>query len=182
MRKFVLCTVLLLVGIPLLAGVSIGTIGGVELLIPEGDVESETYPAIGITANYSIHKIPISIRGGFEYGRKSKIAVIEGDEYDVTATLKTIHLAVQYDFEMSGLPVSFYVGAGPEIVMFDASEVLVEGRKYGANDDEFGALSYAGASVNMGAMSLFAEAGFGILFEEGNPNHVPIRGGIKINL
>lgn len=186
MRKFVLCTVLLFVGMPLFAGVSIDAIGGVEILPLEGDMESEIYPVIGITANYSIPEMPISIRGSFEYGWKPILAIIEGDEYDVNATLKTILLAVQYNIEMPGAPVSFYIGAGPELVMFDVSEVMVEGIKYGADDDEFGALIYAGGSVNLGAMSLFAEAGYGMLFEdllEGGPtNHVPIRGGIKINL
>lgn len=182
MRKFVLCTLLLFVGMPLFAGVSFDATGGVELLIPEGDFESEIYPVIGITASYSVPKIPISVRGSFEYGWKSKVAVIEENEYDVTATLKTILLAVQYNFEMPGAPVSFYIGAGPELVMFDVSEVMVEGVKYGASDDEFGALIYAGGSVNMGAMLLFAEAGYGMLFEEGTPNHVPVRGGIRINL
>ena len=182
MRKFVLFTFLLFVGMPLFAELSIDATGGVELLIPEGDMETETYPVIGITANYSTPGMPISIRGGFEYGWGSKVAVIEGDEYDVDATLKTIFLAVQYNIEMPGAPVSFYIGAGPQIVILDADEVLAGGSKYSIDQNGVGGLIYAGGNVNIGVMSLFAETGFGMLMEENSPKNVPIRGGIKISL
>jgi hypothetical protein len=193
MRKFVLCTVLLFFSMPLLAGLSIDVTGGVKRLIHQEYRASETFPVIGINANYSIPKTPISIRESFEYGWESKtIPRIEGDfagyeyvvnEYDVNATFKTILLAVQYNIEMPGAPVSFYIGAGPEIVIFDASEIPIgEGIKRSMDYNDEGALIYAGGNFNMGAMSLFAEAGFGIFFEEFAPNHdVPISGGMKYN-
>ena len=182
MRKFALCTVLLLIGIPLFAGLSINATGGAELLIHEGDIESEIYPVVGVTANYSIPQMPISVRAGVEYGWKPKTVTIEGDEYDINTTLITALLALQYNIAIPGAPASFYIGGGPEILMLNADEVFVEGTKYSIDYNEVGALVYAGGSVNIGTISLFAEAGFGMLFEEGAPKHVPVRGGIQINL
>ena len=182
MRKFALCTVLLFVGMPLLAKLSIDATGGFKLMIPEENAKSETYPVIGITANYSIPKMPISIRESFEYGHGSWIPTnIDGNLTDVNATLKTILLAVQYNIEMPSAPVSFYIGAGPEMVIFDSSERLGD-IIYSFDYTDEGALIYAGGSVNMGVISLFTEAGFGMFFETLATNHVPINGGIKFNL
>lgn len=175
MKKFVFCLVLLLASMPLLAvgtGIGVGLHGGVELMVPdEGD--TETYPAIGGVVDFSLPGIPIGLRGGFEYSWKSYDVPIIG-EYKATDML--ILLAGQYNLVLPGAPMSFYLGAGGEMMM--ASTDIPDSE----SSTDFGLLAYGGANYSMGSMGIFAEVGYGMIFSDPSVTHIPLRGGIKFSL
>jgi hypothetical protein len=171
-KKLIFCLALLLVSIPLLAGVTgigIGVHGGIEMIDIEG-VEIEPWPEIGGSLDFSLPGIPVGLRGGYEYTWK-------GYDVDVTATIMLISLAGQYNVDIPGVPLSFYIGAGGELSIQDTGVEAV------ASETDLGFIGYAGANYNMGMMGLFAEVGYG-LYSSANPseNHIPIRGGIKFSL
>ncbi len=180
MRKFALCAVLLLVGVPLFAGVlglSVGATGGVELWkinIEDIELETETYLAIGLTVTFSPPFIPVGIRGGFEYAWQTE----ETPLADITYTEILILLGMEYSIAPPFSPLSFYAGMGPEISISGASAM---GMSY--SETHYGVLFYGGLNFSMGLIGIFAETGYGIIFyEEATHTHIPIRGGIKIGI
>jgi hypothetical protein len=170
MKKFAVCSILLLMSMPLFAlgtGISIGVTGGVEMMMDGGD--SQNWPAIGATLNFSLPGIPVGIRGGAEYAWKSYPG-------DITASDILIFLGGQYNISIPMAPVSFYIGAGGELSMANSGEVGAET----AND--FGVMGLAGVNFSTGMTSIFVESGLGFIFSDPSGKHVPIRGGIKLNL
>ncbi len=172
MKKLAFCLVLLLVSTPLLAGpvgLGIGIHGGIEMMISSAeDAETETFPAIGAALDFSLPGIPIGLRGDFEYAWKS---------YDTfKATNMIILLAGQYNVVLPGAPMSFYLGAGGQMVMSSTDIEEDEG------DTNFGFLAYAGANYSMGGIGIFAEVGYGMIFSDPSATNIPIRGGIKFSL
>jgi len=171
MKKLTFCLVLLMVSAPAFAigtGIGIGITGGIEMMVPDSG-DSETYPAIGAVLDFSLPGIPIGLRAGGEYAWKS----FEGD---VSSSVIFILLAGQYNIILPGAPMSFYIGAGPEIAMSGSNEEESEG------STDFGVLGYVGANYNMGGMGIFAEVGYGMIFSDPSGTHIPMRGGIKISL
>jgi hypothetical protein len=170
MKKFVFCFVILLVSVPLLAGVTgigIGGHGGIEMMVI--DTTTEIYPAVGGMIDFSLPGIPIGLRGDFDYTWKS--------ENDIKTTYMIILLAGQYNLVLPGAPMSFYVGAGGEMAIYSS----------GIEDDDsetnFGFIVYGGANYSMGMMGLFGEVGYGMIFTDPeSTTNIPIRGGIKFNL
>lgn len=184
MKKLALCLILLFVSMPLLAGatgIGIGLHGGVELMVPDvDDAETETFPAFGVAVDFSLPGIPVGLRGDFEYSFKSYDVPLIG-EYKATNML--ILLAGQYNLVLPGAPMSFYIGAGGEMMM---SSTDIEGSE---SESNFGFLAYAGANYSMGNLGIFGEVGYGMIFAEdeevpgsSNVTHIPLRGGIKFNL
>jgi hypothetical protein len=173
MKKFAVCSLLLMMSIPLFAlgtGIGIGAYGGVEMMISSAEgAETENFPAIGGVIDFSLPGIPIGLRGGFEYAWKS----LPGD---ITATDMLILLAGQYNVVLPGAPMSFYLGAGGELAMGNSGAPDAE------TQNDFGFLGYAGACYNMGTLGIFAEVGYGMIFTDPSTTHIPIRGGIKLNL
>lgn len=175
MKKFALCLVLLLISMPLFAigtGIGIGVTGGIEMMVPDSG-ETENFMAIGGIVDFSLPGIPIGLRGGFEYAWKSDSLPIVGD---VTYTDMLILLAGQYNVILPGAPMSFYIGVGGEMVMAGSN---IEGSE---SETNFGILGYAGACYNMGKIGIFAEVGYGMIFSDPSMTHIPIRGGLKLNL
>jgi len=173
MRKLAFCLVLLFVSTSLLAGpmgIGIGIHGGIEMMISsaEDTTKTGTYPAIGAALDFSLPGIPIGLRGDFEYAWKSY------DEFKATNMI--ILLAGQYNVVLPGAPMSFYLGAGGQMVMRSSDEPDSE------SDSNFGFLAYGGANYNMGGMGLFAEVGYGMIFSDPSATNIPIRGGIKFSL
>jgi len=177
MRKLAFCLVLLFVSTSLLAGpmgIGIGIHGGIEMMISSAeDAETETYPAIGAALDFSLPGIPIGLRGDFEYAWKSYDVPFIG-EYKATNMI--ILLAGQYNVVLPGAPMSFYLGAGGQMVM---SSTDIEGSE---GDTNFGFLAYGGANYNMGSIGIFAEVGYGMIFSDPSGTNIPIRGGIKFSL
>ncbi len=184
MKKLVLCLVLLFVSMPLLAGatgIGIGLHGGVELMVPDSG-DTETYPAIGGIVDFSLPGIPIGLRGGFEYSWKSEemtLPIIGDVSYSYA--VMPILLAAQYNLVLPGAPMSFYIGAGGEMVLSSTSTEIA-GESTSESESNFGFLAYAGANYSMGNMGLFAEVGYGMIFSDPSGTHIPLRGGIKFNL
>jgi hypothetical protein len=178
MKKLMFCLVLLLVSMPLLAGMmglGIGVHGGVEMIVPDADgAETEMFPAIGAALDFSLPGIPVGLRGDFEYAWKTI------DEVKYTEMI--ILLAGQYNVVLPGAPMSFYIGAGGQLCMGSNDTPGSEG------STDFGFLAYAGANYSMGMMGIFAEVGYGMIFAEDettgavNFTNIPIRGGVKFNL
>jgi hypothetical protein len=175
MKRFVFCIVLLLVSIPISAGIlgiSAGATGGVErwkLNIERA--ETQTFAAVGLTATLSPPFIPVGIRGGVEYAWKT----VE----DVTISDIFILLGLEYSVAPPLFPASFYLGTGLEMATFATSK---NGVREGSSTD-FGVLFYGGINFCMGLTAIFVESGYGIIFaEELNYSHIPIRGGIKVSL
>ena len=177
MKKLIFCLVLLLVSTPLFAGVmglGVGVHGGIEMMISSAEgAETETYPGIGAALDFSLPGIPIGLRGDFEYAWKSYDVPIIG-EYKATNMI--ILLAGQYNVVLPGAPMSFYLGAGGQMVMSSTDIPDSEG------DTNFGFLGYAGANYSMGGLGLFAEIGYGMIFSDPSVTNIPIRGGIKFSL
>ncbi len=175
MKKFAVCLVLLLMSTPLFAagtGIGIGVYGGIEMMVSSAEgAETQNFMAIGGIVDFSLPGIPIGLRGGFEYAWKS----FDG-EPEFKATDMLILLAGQYNVILPGAPMSFYIGAGGEMMMASTDIPDSEG------DNNFGILGYAGACYNMGTLGIFAEVGYGMIFSDPSLTHIPIRGGIKINL
>ncbi len=175
MKKFAVCLVLLLASMPLLAigtGIGIGLTGGIEMMVPDSG-ETQNYTAIGGVVDFSLPGMPIGLRGGVEYAWKS----FEGD---VSSSAIFILLAGQYNIVLPGAPMSFYIGAGGEMVM--SSTDLPDPLPDPDGETNFGILGYVGANYSMGGMGLFAEVGYGMIFSDPSGTHIPIRGGIKISL
>jgi hypothetical protein len=177
MKKFAVCLILLFVSIPLLAGatgIGIGLHGGIEMMVPDVEgAETQNFIAIGGIVDFSLPGIPVGLRGGFEYSWKSDSLPIIGD---VKYTDMLILLAGQYNVVLPGAPMSFYLGAGGEMMMASSD---IEGSE---GETDFGFLAYAGANYSMGMMGIFAEVGYGMIFSDPSVTHIPIRGGIKFNL
>lgn len=175
MKKLALFLVLLFVSMPLLAGptgIGIGIHGGIEMMISSAEgAETETFPAIGGSLDFSLPGIPIGLRGDFEYAWKSYDTPVE-----FKATNMMILLAGQYNVVLPGAPMSFYLGAGGQMVM---SSTDIEGSEGNTN---FGFLVYGGANYSMGSIGIFAEVGYGMIFSDPSVTNIPIRGGIKLSL
>jgi len=178
MKKLSVCLVLLMVSVPAFAigtGIGIGVGGGIDMIVPDvEDAETQTFTQIGGLLDFSLPGMPMGLRAGLEYAWKS---------YDTyKATNMIILLAGQYNVILPGASMSFYLGAGPEMVM---SSTDIEDSE---SETNFGLLAYGGANYSMGGMGIFAEIGYGMVFAEDeetgtvNFTHIPIRGGIKINL
>jgi len=177
MKKFVLCFILLLVSIPLFAGIlglSAGVTGGVEnWKINTEDAETQTLTAIGLTATFSPPILPVGIRGDLEYAW-TNVETPAGDLklYDVF-----ILLGIEYSIAPPLSPASFYVGAGYEISTIGGEYLEYE------DPTKNGFLIYGGLNLSLGLFGVFAETGYGIIFaENANYTHVPIRGGIKVSI
>jgi hypothetical protein len=177
MKKFAVFALLLSMSIPLFAlgtGIGIGAYGGIEMMVPDvEDAETQNFIAIGGIVDFSLPGIPIGLRGGFEYSWKSDSLPSVGD---VKYTDMLILLAGQYNVVLPGAPMSFYLGAGGEMMMASSD---IEGSE---SETDFGFLAYAGACYSMGTLGIFAEVGYGMIFSDPSVTHIPIRGGIKINL
>jgi len=176
MRKIFPCIILLLVSISLSAGAT----GGIEMWTVE-EVGTETFPAIGINATFSPLIIPIGIRGGIEYSWKHEedVPVIG----DVSTSIFFILLGLEYYISPPLSPVSFYIGSGAEIITISGSSSGSITGDYSYSSTKFGFLVYTGVSFDMGLMGFFAETGYGTVFaEDANITHIPIRGGIKVNI
>ncbi len=173
MKKLSVCVVLLLMSAPLFAagtGLGIGATGGIEMMM-NGD--SENFMAIGGIVDFSMPGMPIALRGGFEYAWKN----FEGD---ISSKVMLILLAAQYNIVLPGAPMSFYIGAGGEMAMtsVDFPDPLPDPD----SETNFGFLVYGGACYNMGNIGIFAETGYGMIFSDPSMKHIPIRGGVKVNL
>lgn len=181
MKKFALCTILLLLSIPLSAGIlglSAGITGGVEnwKLDAEGE-ETQTLKAVGLTASFSPPIIPVGIRGDIEYAWTD----VETPVGEVKLSDVFILLAIQYSISPPLVPASLYVGAGYEIstIGTDYSEYL--GNESSLTDSGF--LVYGGLNLSLGLFAVFAETGYGMIFaDDANYTHIPLRGGIKISI
>lgn len=182
MKKFALCFMLLLVGIPLSAGIlglEAGITGGVEQwkLDVEG-AETQSLTAVGVTASFSPPIIPVGIRGDIEYAWTT--VEIEGvGEYKLSDVF--ILIGLEYSISPPIIPLSLYLGAGYEIstIGSDYSEYLWNQSSLTDN----GFLLYGGLNLNAGLFAVFAEAGYGKIFaEDNNYTHIPIRGGIKLSI
>ena len=172
MKKLAFCLVLLFVSTPLLAGpmgIGIGIHGGVEMIISSAEgAETETFPAIGGSLDFSLPGIPIGLRGDFDYTWKS----IEEVKY----TNMIILLAGQYNVVLPGAPMSFYLGAGGQMAMMSSDAPDSD------SETKFGFLAYGGANYSMGGIGIFAEVGYGMIFTDPSLTNIPIRGGIKFSL
>jgi hypothetical protein len=179
MKKFALCFILLLVSLPLSAGIlglSAGVTGGIEnwKLDVEGE-ETQSLNAVGLTATFSPPIIPLSIRGDVEYAWTN----VETPAGDVKLSDVFILLGLEYSIAPPFFPLSLYIGAGYEISTI-GGEYLDYLDYEEATDNGF--LIYGGLNLSLGPLGVFAETGYGTIFaEEGNITHVPIRGGIKIS-
>jgi hypothetical protein len=181
MKKLTLCIVLLLISVPLSAGIlglSAGITGGIEnWKISTEDAETQSLKAVGLTASFSPPIIPLGIRGDIEYAWKD----VETPIGDVKLSDIFILLAIQYSISPPIVPASLYVGAGYEIstIGTDYSEYL--GAESSLTDNGF--LVYGGLNLSLGLFAVFAETGYGMIFaEDENYTHIPIRGGIKISI
>ncbi len=169
MKKFALCLILLLVSVPLSAGIlglSAGITGGVELWNTEGS-GTQTFTGIGLTATISPPILPISIRGGLEYAWKSYPG-------DVKLTDIIILLGLERSIAPPFSPASLYLGIG--------GEMSTVGNGQDESVTDFGFLIYGGINLSMGMMAVFAETGYGMIFADPNYTHIPIRGGIKVSI
>ena len=171
MKKFALCIVLLLVSIPLSAGIlgiSAGATGGVELwkINTEG-AATQTFTAVGVTATLSPPFIPVGIRGGFEYAWKSY-----SDDTKLSDII--ILLGIEHSIAPPLFPASLYLGIG--------GEMSTVGNGQDESVTDFGVLVYGGINLSMGMMAVFAETGYGIIFADPTYTHIPIRGGIKVSI
>jgi hypothetical protein len=172
MKKFALCIILLLVSVPLFAGIlglSAGITGGVEMWDPNTDgSETQTFTGIGLVATISPPFIPVGIRGGLEYAWKSYPG-------DVKLSDIFILLGLERSIAPPLSPISAYLGVGGEMAIFDNSQ--------GTSVTDYGFLIYGGLNFSVGLMAVFAETGYGMIFMDGgNLTHIPIRGGIKVSL
>ncbi len=189
MKKFGLCFVLLLISVPLSAGIlglSVGGTGGVEMWkisvdesAEEGDMQN--YPAIGLTASFSPPILPIGLRGGFEYAWKSRTQETVLGDLTTEISLVFVLIGLEYSISPPLSPASLYAGAGVEIATTSTNMSGII--HYSSSSTDYGFLAYTGASFNMGLIGVFAETGYGIIFMEGgNITHIPIRGGIKLSI
>lgn len=181
MKKFTLCALLLLLSVPLSAGIlglEAGITGGVEnwKLDAEG-AETQSLKAIGLTVTFSPPIIPVGIRGDIEYAWKD----VETPVGDIKLSDAFILIAIQYSISPPVIPLSLYLGGGYEIstIGTDYSEYL--GSESSITDSGF--LVYGGLNLSLGLFAVFAETGYGMIFaDEDNYTHIPIRGGIKISI
>lgn len=189
MKKFALCIILLLISVPLSAGIlglSAGGTGGVEMwnlyvddTEEEGDMQ--TYPAIGLTATFSPPIIPIGLRGSIEYAWKSKTQETVIGDLTTEISLVFVLIGLEYSISPPLSPASLYAGAGFEIATTSTSMSGIIHSSSSSTDHGF--LVYTGTNFNMGLIGVFAETGYGIIFmEDGHITHIPIRGGIKISI
>ncbi len=185
MKKFAVLVVLLLISVPLSAGVlglSAGAMGGVEMwkINVEG-AEMQTYPAFGAMATFSPPILPVGLRGAIEYTWKSETAETILGDVTTKISYLFILLGLEYSIAPPLSPASFYVGVGAEMTTTTAS--MSGALDISASSTDFGFLAYTGTSFTMGLMGFFAETGYGIIFMEGGSlTHIPIRGGIKISI
>jgi hypothetical protein len=202
MKKLVLCLILLFMSMPLFAvGTSIGfgSYGGIELLNRLEDA-SETdyglYPSVGGLIDFSLPGIPLSFRADFEVFWKIETETYDYEDYTTTEIYILIPLTAQFNIALSKeIPISIYIGGGLQLafegVSFSYYDYYYDDEYYeDYYNTAFGLRGYVGTSFNMNILSLFAEAGFGMIFAEKetvevkwhNLVHIPIRAGIKINL
>jgi len=181
MRKFVLCVMLLLLSIPLSAGIlglSAGITGGVEnwKMDVEG-AESQSLTSIGLTASFSPPIIPLGVRGQLEYAWTN----VETPVGELKLSDVFLMVGLEYSIAPPLSPASFYVGAGYEMstIGSEYAEYLVEGESLTDN----GFLIYGGLNMSLGLFAVFAETGYGIIFsDDANYTHIPLRGGIKVSI
>jgi len=182
MKKFMLCVILLVLSVPLSAGIlglEAGVHGGVEnWKLDVEEAETQTLKAIGLTATFSPPIIPVGIRGDIEYAWKD--VEIEGLG-EIKLSDVFILIAVQYSISPPLVPLSLYLGGGYEIstIGTDYSEYL--GSEGSITDSGF--LVYGGLNLNLGLFAVFAETGYGMIFADDDKyTHMPIRGGIKLSI
>jgi hypothetical protein len=182
MKKFASCLILLLIGIPLFAGIlglSAGITGGVEnWKISTEDAETQSLKAVGLTASFSPPIIPIEFRGDIEYAWTN----VETPAGDIKLSDVFILLGIQYSISPPLVPASLYVGAG-----YEMSTIGSDYAQYLTGDitslTDSGFLVYGGLNLSLGLFAVFAETGYGMIFaEDENYTHIPIRGGIKISI
>jgi hypothetical protein len=182
MKRFVLCTLLLLVSISVSAGplgLSAGLTGGAELWAWDVEnAEAEALPAIGLTASFSPPFLPIGIRGNIEYAWKN----VETPLGDLNLFDLFILLGLEYYIEPPIIPASLYIGAGLEISTIGGEFVEIEG--LGTSTTGSGLLVYGGVNLSLGMLAVFGEIGYGKISVEHevlnlNHKHVPLRAGIK---
>jgi hypothetical protein len=191
MKKLALCTVLMLISVPLFAGIlglSAGATGGVEMWQIKLDEAEEAgdmqnYPAIGLTADFSPPIIPIGVRGSIEYAWKSEKTTIPVYG-DITTSISLLFVLIGLEYSVAPplSPASLYFGAGYEIATISTS--MTGGPlDTDVSETDSGVLFYTGTNLNIGLIAVFAETGYGIIFMEGgNIIHIPIRGGIKVSI
>ncbi len=189
MKKFVLCIILLLISVPLSAGIfglSAGATGGVErwkvnVEDSEEAADMQTYPAIGLTATFSPPILPVGIRGSIEYAWKSQTQETVLGDLTTEISLVFVLIGLEYSIAPPLSPASLYVGAGYEMATISTSMSGIIHASSSSTDS--GVLFYTGTNLNMGLIAIFAETGYGIIFMEGgNITHIPIRGGIKVSI
>jgi hypothetical protein len=182
MKKSLLCIMLLLLSIPLSAGIlglSAGITGGVEnwKMDVEG-AESQSLTSMGLTASFSPPIIPLGIRGQLEYAWKD----VETPIGEVKLSDVFLMVGLEYYIAPPLSPASLYVGAGYEIstIGSEYAEYLTESPN-SLTDNGF--LLYGGLNMSLGLFAVFAETGYGIIFsDEANYTHIPLRGGIKVSI
>ncbi len=180
MKKFVLCVMLLLLSIPLSAGIlglSAGITGGVEnwKMDVEG-AESQSLTSIGLTASFSPPIIPLGVRGQLEYAWTD----VETPVGELKLSDVFLMVGLEYSIAPPLSPASLYVGVGYEIstIGSDYADYIGEGS---LTDNGF--LIYGGLNMSLGLFAVFAETGYGIIFsDDANYTHIPLRGGIKVSI
>jgi hypothetical protein len=176
MKKFPLCLILLLVSVPLFAGIlglSAGINVGVERWKLESESETRSLMAAGLTVSLSPPIIPVGIRGDIEYAWTN----VETPAGDVKLSDVFILIGLEYYIAPPLLPISLYIGGGYEISTIGGEYLEYE------DPTDNGFLIYGGLNVSFGLFAVFAESGYGLIFaEDENLTHIPIRGGIKISI
>ncbi len=180
MKKLVLCVMLLLLSIPLSAGIlglSAGITGGVEnwKMDVEG-AESQSLTSIGLTASFSPPIIPLGVRGQLEYAWTD----VETPVGELKLSDVFLMVGLEYSIAPPLSPASLYVGVGYEIstIGSDYADYIGEGS---LTDNGF--LVYGGLNMSLGLFAVFAETGYGIIFsDDANYTHIPLRGGIKVSI
>jgi len=170
-------------------GVSVGFTGGVEMMMISERVgwnppRSENFPAIGGFVEYSLFRSPSYLRSGFEYTWKTKEFI--GKDYKYTDM--QAYLGLGYIF-FRDAPVNLYAGLAGQFhnaILHCTADYALE------------VLAFYGLGFNLGIVSIFAESSLGWIWKRdfecfpSDPDnyqlsfqrvqHIPIRGGIKINL
>jgi len=180
MKKLVLCIMLLVLSMPLSAGIlglSAGITGGVEnwKMDVEG-AESQSLTSIGLTASFSPPIIPLGVRGQLEYAWTD----VETPVGELKLSDVFLMVGLEYSIAPPLSPASLYVGVGYEIstIGSDYADYIGEGS---LTDNGF--LIYGGLNMSLGLFAVFAETGYGIIFsDDANYTHIPLRGGIKVSI
>jgi len=174
-------------------GVSVGFTGGVEMMMISerdgGNPRTENFTAIGGFVEYSLFRSPSYLRSGFEHTWKTK--EFSGKDYKYTDM--QVYLGLGYMF-FRDAPVNLYAGLAGQFHNAQFHNAI------GHCTDNYALeiLAFYGLSFNLGIVSIFAESSLGwnlkpdfewfppvpdsYQFSFQRFQHIPIRGGIKINL